>query len=179
MIFLPNSFEKYLYQLRIYTSLSIIKYGILPRHLKNLKKIYLAEAFLFKNSMNSTDLCHLSHNLLCCVKSTKKFNFKLDIPCNVSINVPLYTVFLLQLAKQSSFLRIEFKNGIIITGNGKIKNSRKIITHLNGCSFFDTKTLNFLIYIPCVKTHLSPIPTISQWELLFDRFSVFNLFFIN
>ena len=77
MIVLPNSFEKYLYNLRIYTSLSILKHGILPRHLKNLKKIYLAEAFLFKNHTEPTDLRLLSYNLLDCVKNLKEFKKKI------------------------------------------------------------------------------------------------------
>ncbi len=177
MIVLPNSFEKYLYNLRIYTSFSILKHGILPRHIENLKKIYLAEAYLFKNHTHPIDLRLLSFNLLCCVKTVKKFDFQLNINNTVLINARLYTALLLTLAKNTPFLKIEINNGIIFSGKGKIENIRKIIAYLHGCSFFDIKTMDYLIYIPCLKTNLSPIPTVSQWELLFDKFSVFNLFF--
>ncbi len=176
MIVLPNSFEKYLYNLRIYTSLSIVKYGILPRHFKNLKKIYLAEAFLFKNDTQPTDLCILSYNLLYCVKNVKKFDFFIKAERNVSINQKLYSALLLTLTPYTDFLKIEYKKGIIIKGKGEIKKANKIIAYLDGYSFFDLKTENFLIYIPCEATNISPIPTITQWELLFDKFSVFNLF---
>ena len=177
MIVLPNSFEKYLYNLRIYTSLSILKHGILPRHLKNLKKIYLAEAFLFKNHTQPTDMRLLSYNLLDCIKNLKEFNFIIKINKSISINQKLYTALLLTIAPHTDFLKIEFSNGIIIKGIGEIKKANKVIAYLNGCSFFDLKTSNFLIYIPCKTTTLSPTTTITQWELIFDRFSVFNLFF--
>lgn len=176
MIVLPNSFEKYLYNLRIYTSLSIVKHGILPRHFKNLKKIYLAEAFLFKNDTQSTDLCILSYNLLYCVKNVKKFDFFIKTERNVSINQKLYSALLLTLAPYNNFLKIEYKNGIIIKGKGEIKKANKIIAYLDGYSFLDIKTKNYLIYIPCQATTDAPTPTVTQWELLFDKFSVFNLF---
>lgn len=176
MIYLPNSFEKYLYNLRIYTSLSIIKHGILPSHLKNLKKIYLAEALLSKKHTEPTDLRLLSYNLLDCIKNVKEFEFFIKINKNVSINQKLYMALLLTLAPYTDFLKIEFKDGIIIKGSGEIKKADKIIAYLNGYSFFDLKTKDFLIFIPCKTTTLPPVPTVTQWELLFDKFSVFNLF---
>ncbi len=177
MIVLPNSFEKYLYNLRIYTSISILKHGILPRHLKNLKKIYVAEALLFSKNKLPTNLQLLNYNLLCCVKNIKQFNFFININKNVIINQKLYIALLLTLSKNSDFLKIEYNDGIIIKGSGKIKKCQKIIYYLKGYSFFDLKTEKFLIYIPCKTTAISPAPTISQWELLFDKFSVFNLFY--
>ena len=176
MIDLPNSFERYLNNLRIYTSISILNHGLLPRHIENLKKIYLAEGFLFRKHKQPIDLKFLSFNLLCCVNTVKKFDFQVKATQKIMINSHLYTALLLTLAKDTSHLKIEFKNGIIIKGTGEIKYSRKIIAHLDGCSFFDIKTMHYLIYVPCTETSLFPIPTISQWELLFDKFSVFNLF---
>ena len=179
MIVLPNSFEKYLYNLRIYTSISILKHGILPKHLKNLKKIYVAEALLFSKNKLPTNLQLLNYNLLCCVKNIKQFNFFININKNVIINQKLYTALILTLANNSDILKIEFRDGIIIKGNGKIKSSKKIIRFLGGYSFYDLKTNNFIIFIPCNTTTLSPTPTLTQWELLFDKFSPFNLFFKN
>ena len=176
MIVLPNSFEKYLYSLRIYTSISILKHGVLPRHLKKLKKIYLAEAFLFKKHKQPTDLQLLSYNLLYCVKNIKKFDFTINANEKVLINQNLYTALLLTLPQNIDFINIKFNNGIILKGNGEINNSKKIISYLKGYSIQNLKSNDFLVYIPCKKTNLSPTPTISQWELLFDKFSVFNLF---
>ena len=177
MIVLPNSFERYLNNLRIYTSLSIIKHGILRRHLYNLRKIHLAEAFLYKNNKESINLKLLTFNILCCVKTVKNFNFKIDLKKNVIINKNLYVILLLMLSLNSSSINVKFKNGIIIKGKCEIKNTQKLILFLNGHSFFDIKTKKFLIYIPCKTTTLPPVPTISQWELIFDKFSIFNLFF--
>lgn len=154
----------------------MLQHGILPRHLKNLKKIYLAEALLFKNYTESTNLHLLSYNLLYCVKTVKEFNFFIKINHTVRINKKLYTALLLSLAQYTDFLKIEYKNGIIIKGTGKLNKVNKIIAHLDGYSFLDIKTKNYLIYIPCQTTTLVPTPTVTQWELLFDKFSVFNLF---
>ncbi len=177
MIILPNSFEIYLKNLRNYNSLSILKHGLLQKHINNIKKIYLAEMFLFKNNKSATNLKLLSYNLLCCVKNVKDFNFIITINQHVKININLYSALLLTLSKISLFLKIEYKNGVIIKGSGNIKTANKIIYFLNGYSFFDIKTKNFLIYIPAKTITTSPAPTISQWELIFDKFSVFNLFF--
>ncbi len=176
MIVLPNSFECYLNNLRIYTSFSILRRGLLPRHLINLRKIYLAEAFLYKDFKESVNIEPLTFNLLYCVKTIRKLDFHININQNVLINKNLYTSLILLLAEGSPFLTIRFEDGIIIKGKGEIKETRKIIAFLNGQSFFDVKTQNYLIYIPCKKTEIPPSPTVSQWELLFDRFSVFNLF---
>lgn len=177
MIVLPNSFEKYLYNLRIYNSFSILKHNLLPRHLKNLKNIYLSEALLFKNHTEPTDLQLLSYNLLCCAKSRKNLDFQIKIKQKVMINQRLYIALLLLLSKSTAFLKLEYKNGITIKGKGEIKNAQKVIYHLGGYSFFNLKTMNYLIYIPCPKTDLYPTQTISQWELIFDKFSPFNLFY--
>ena len=178
MIVLPNRLEHYIAALRIYTSISVAKHGLKPRHIKNLAKIHLCEAFLFENQRQVTALKLLSHNLLSSVRTLKpEFNFSLEIYENVIINKPLYIILLILLSNDTDSLKIALKNGIIIKGNGKIKNSNKIIFHLNGHSFFDIKTHNFLINLPCKTTPLSPAPTVSQWELIFDRFSVFHLFY--
>lgn len=177
MIVLPNSFEKYVCHLRNFTLLSMLKQGVLPKHLKNLKKIYIAEAFLYQNNTEPLNLQLLSFNLLFGVKTLKKFDFQLDIPRNVLINERLYSALILTLAKTTDFLKIKLKNGIIIKGHGEIKNSRKIVAYLNGCSFFDIKSMNYIIHIPCKETRLSSIPTVSQWELLFDKFSILNLLY--
>ena len=176
MIVLPNRFECYLNNLRIYTSLSVLKRGLMSRHLSNLRKIYLAEAFLYKNIKESINIELLSFNLLCCVKTTKKFRFSINVNENALINQRLYTALVLLLASHSPFLTISFKNGIVIKGNGEIKQTQKVISYLCGQIFFDVKTKNYLIHIPCKKTDTPTLPTISQWELLFDKFSVFNLF---
>ena len=176
MIVLPNSFERYLNNLRFYTSFSILKHGILPRHFENLRKIYLAEAFLFKNYTEPTNLQLLSYNLLYCIKTQKEINFSVNISKSVLINQKLYTALILTLANNSDILKIKLSDGIIIKGNGKIKSSKKIIHFLGGHSFYDLKTDEFIIFIPCKVTTLPPTPTITQWELLFDKFSVFNIF---
>ena len=79
MIVLPNRLERYINALRIFTSLSVAKHGLQTRHVKNLAKIHLCEAFLFENERQITALKLLSHNLLSSVRTLKpEFDFSLE-----------------------------------------------------------------------------------------------------
>ena len=177
MIVLPNRLEHYIAALRIYTSISVAKHGLKPRHIKNLAKIHLCEAFLFENQRQVTALKLLSHNMLSSVRTLKpEFNFSLEIYENVIINKPLYIVLLILLSNDTDSLKIALKNGIIIKGRGEIKNSLSVIKHLKGLSLFEVKTKEYLIFLPCEKTEKPPISTESQWHFLYDRFSPLKLF---
>ncbi|MBR5222582.1 MAG: hypothetical protein IKV81_00240 [Clostridia bacterium] len=177
MIILPNSFERYLKSLRIYTSFSIAKQGLKPKHIKNLRKIELAEGFLYKTDQNATAIKLLSVNLLSCISAIKpSFNFSVNINHNVLINKKLYVILIIMLSNNSDFLNIGFKNGILIKGKGKIKNCLSVIEALKGIAFFDLKTNKFLIFLPCEKTDKAATHTESQWHFIFDRFSLLNLF---
>lgn len=177
MIVLPNRLERYINALRIFTSLSVARHGLEPRHVKNLAKIHLCEAFLFENEKQITALKLLSHNLLSSVRTLKpEFDFSLEIYGNVIISKPLYIILLILLSNDTDSLKIALKNGILIRGKGEIKNSLSVIKHLKGVSFFDVKTKEYLIFLPCEKTENPPINTESQWNFLYDRFSPLKLF---
>ena len=177
MIILPNSFERYLKNLRIYTSFSIAKQGLKPKHIKNLRKIELSEGFLFKTQQNITAIHLLSINVLSCISAIKpNFKFAVNRCPNVLINKKLYIILLISLSNYSDLLNIGFNDGIIIKGNGEIKKCLSVIKALKGISFFDLKTNNYLIFLPCKKTDKAATHTESQWHFIFDRFSLLNLF---
>ncbi len=177
MIILPNRFERYLKSLRLYTSFSISKHGFKDKHLKNLRKICLCEAFLYKHELNVTSLKLLSFNLLTCISSAKSnFNFRLKLPQNVLINKKLYIILLVLLSNNSDFLKLDFQNGILIKGNGDIKNSLSVIKNLKSLCFFEIKTQKYLIFLPCEKTDKMPDFTESQWHFIYDKFSLLNIF---
>ena len=152
MIILPNSFERYLKSLRIYTSFSIAKQGLKPKHIKNLRKIELAEGFLYKTYQNATAIKLLSINLLSCISAINpSFNFSVNINHNVLINKKLYVILIIMLSSNSPFLNIGFKGGVLIKGKGDIKNCLSVIKALKGIAFFDLKTNKFLIFLPLLN----------------------------
>ena len=60
--------------------------------------------------------------------------------------------------------------------NGKIKNL-STLKALKGYSLFEVKSSKTIIIIPTVKTKQKSVEIESEWDLLFDKFSVLNIFF--
>ena len=178
MIVLPNSFERYLSALRLCTTLSTLKHGILPRHLENLKKIYKAEAYYYKNRQQSVDVKTLCNNLLGAVATIKSdFKFFVEVKGNYLINQQLFTCLLLTAAQDSN---------VKITASGKFimlfffegkHTVYPLINALGGFFLKDNKTLLSLAVIPVFPTTQKAGYTNSEWEYLFDKFSVVNIFF--
>ncbi|MBR4099699.1 MAG: hypothetical protein IKK55_01775 [Clostridia bacterium] len=181
MIVLPNSFERYLASLRIFVSLSILKHGLQAKHLEKLQKIHLAEAFFDKNSLQSVDIYRLIQNLLYAISSIKcDFNFSCNAVGNFFINKKLFTILLLKLCEFSDNISLNSQgNYIIIKFHGKSTGVFPIISALKGFSFYETKSNISLIIIPTSKAEAQSVYIESEWEYLFDKFSIVNIFFIN
>ena len=179
MLDLPNSFKRYLSSLRIFVSLSILKYGLQPRHLENLKKIYCAEAFYHKNSRQSVNIKKLSTNLLNTVTAFRyEFNFYCATEYNYYINKNLFTLLLLEISYESDFINISAnENFLLIKCSSKGKQLLKTITALGGFSLFETKSNATLFIIPVFKTQQPSVYIESEWEYLFNKFSIINIFF--
>ncbi len=64
MIFLPNAFERYFSALRLYVQISVLRGGNSRKRLNQLKKISLAEAFYYRNSVCALDINKFCGSLL-------------------------------------------------------------------------------------------------------------------
>lgn len=179
MIILPNNLERYISALRIYISISILKEGLKPKHLENLRKLYTIEAVLNKNFSSAVNISDFCLNLLQAVKDIKpSFNFKIKSDGNYYINKKLFTVLLLTLCKEVENIKIETtKSHILITVPSKTKSSLFCLKKLKGYFLCEIKSNRFLFLIPCQKTSEKPKKTETEWEYLFDQFSPLNIFF--
>lgn len=179
MIILPNSFERYIAALRIYVSASILKHGLLKKHLKALRAIYIAEAFLESGISQSVDLKKLCLNLLGAVSAINTdFTYKCDTHGNYLINKRLITILLLKLSQNSRKIEINYiNNKILITSTGQINNSLAVIKTLEGCYYKDLKANKSLIAIPAFETAEKSVKIESEWQNIFDSFSPVNIFF--
>ncbi len=180
MIVLPNSYSRYLASLRYFTSFNIFKNGLKDRYLKNLKKIYLAEAIFNKNFTESIDINKLSNNILGATKYLKP-NIKYKIKSNGTylVNKNLFSYLLLDIIKNHSLVLSAKENYLCIKFKGKNLPTLSIISALDGYIFREIKTTENLLIIPTEKTNRKSSYCDSEWEYLFDKFSIVNLFFLN
>lgn len=185
MTVLPNIFERYTSSLRILTSLLILKNGLKTKYLKNLSKIYTAEAYFNKNEKQPLDIENFCLSLLCAVsvikyKQSKKFKFKINATGNFYINQQLFTVLILNLCRECEKLNVTANENIIeINFKGGYKKSLISLSKLKGFYFYCAKTQSGKIIIPTKKTAEKSVIFLSVWENIYDRFSAVNLFFEN
>ena len=175
MIVLPNSFERYLSSLRILVSLSILKHGVQPKHIKNLKKIFIAEALYNKNSRQSVDISRLCNNLLRSINSINpNFKFSCQINGNFYINKSLFSLFLIEVSRISDNITIkQSENYICVLFNTSVV-SFPYLSELGG---YKLKTQNkVLAIIPVTKSDTDSVYIESEWEYIFDKFSIVNIY---
>lgn len=185
MIILPNFFERYTASLRILTSLLILKNGLNIKYLKNLSKIYTAEAFFESDSKKPLELEKFCFNILCAVwiiklRRQEKFEFKIDLKGIFLINPKLLTVLLLNLSKESKKIIITEKgNHIVIDFKGSHKKSLSALKRLQGFYFYSSKFSSGKLIIPCHKTTQKSKEFSGVIENICDQYSPVNLFFEN
>ncbi len=178
MIILPNYFDRYLSCLRYYVSLSILKHGLSIKHLKNLQKIYIAEAIFYKNTKDNINIEKFTSNLLKAISDvTRNFEFSSEIKGNYMINKNLLELLIILIAKQTEFLQIKsLDNYLTVKFIGKPKNLKPIIYALDGVFLFEMKKNKSIIIIPLRETVYHD-ETASEYQHIFDKFSFFNVFF--
>lgn len=183
MIFLPNRFERYLSALRIFVSFSILKHGLNKKHLKNLLKIYTAEALLYRKTVQPANTFKLINNLLNAAKTFKpELNFTLcKIPdTRFLINKKIFSVLLLFIAKSVDFINISFvRDYLKITYSQNYKPPLYLINSLKAQFFSEIFTNNTAICIPIKETVENSVYIESDTEYIFDRFSLVNVIFEN
>ncbi|MBE6786791.1 MAG: hypothetical protein E7537_00415 [Ruminococcaceae bacterium] len=179
MIVLPNSFERYLANLRIYVSLSILKHGFKKHHLKNLKKIYFAEAMYNKNTVQSVDINKLYNNILSAVKATNShLKFNSGMSGNFYINKSLFSLFLIHISTVTNDVTANYsRECICISFNCKNPNPLPYLKELGGYLLKHKTTC--LAVIPVLKSLDESIYIESEFEFIFDKFSVVNVFYNN
>ena len=183
LIFLPNSFERYIAALRILNHLLVLKSGINKKRLTALKKIYKAEAFYFKNSTSPFSVSDFVLPILSAAQTllnekNKNFDFSVNTNGIYLFNKQLFTVLLLELCSTSKYIRISDNHlGVNICFNGKINNSLYIIKNLKGYYFYEKFSNKGVIVLPFEKTLVTPSMCESEWYYIFDKFSPVNLYF--
>ena len=181
MIFLPNSFDRYLSSLRLYISHLILRDGLSKRNFEKLKKIYFAEALFYKNTRQNIDVNKLCYNLLSAVKNLKpRFDFKITASQNILINEQLLINLLLSLATETDYLKIDItQKFLIIKTKSKIKTALPITRVLKSFTLYEIKQCETLIAIPIKITKEKSAPIDSEWEYTFNKFSVVNMYLNN
>lgn len=179
MIVLPNSFERYLMAHRIFVSLSILKYGFQPRHLENLKKIYITEAFYYKESRQSVDIYKLCNNLFRAVKSVNpNCKFCVTASNNHDVNQKLLTLLLLILTQHVEICYVyTTENHIIIETKNNTERAHRFVKAMDGYCLREVFTNRMAIIIPACKTYKASNYVESEWEFIFDKFSPFNIIY--
>lgn len=179
MIVLPNSFERYLASLRIFVSLSVLKHGLKPKHLKMLKKITIAEAFYNKNTRQNVDIYKLCTNLFWALYTYKShFKFHISKTNNHQINKTLFSLLLLTIAKHTENCKIYTpKNHIVIKSDNISKQLSPFIKALGGHYLREISTNQIAVIIPAPETKNPTVYIESEWEYIFNKFSIVNIFF--
>ncbi len=180
MTVLPNSFERYTAALRNLTSILILRNSLNKKHLKNLSKIYSAEAFFYHHKQ-PLNIEKFAWGLLGAASLIKPEKLVFSVNCrgNFLINKNIFTVLLLNLSKECSLIEIEVKKDILISFTGNCRKALSALKKLKGFYFYSINTNCGKFIIPVLKTNQESIPFENVWENIAYQFSPVNLFFQN
>ena len=167
--------------LRFFISLSILKHGLQQKHLENLKKIYVAEAFYNKETTQSVNINKLCVNLFNALKIIKPvFEFRISAMQNHNTNKNLLTLLLLTVSQYTTFCYVHtIEKHIIIRTENNSNILSPIIKALGGYCLREIITNQISIIIPAPTNDNPSVYIESEWELIFDKFSSVNIFFKN
>lgn len=181
MIFLPNNFERYTAALRNYIHISSLKHGILPKHIKSMKKIYETEALFSCNEKMPVNINLFANTLFLAayaklLKNNCSFRFSVFSDSNFMLNEKLFEVLLLNLCRTTRKISVTCsKNKIIIKSDNIPKLHHKILKALDAVYFFDVKTKNLIISITAEATDKKALQIKREWDIL-NPFSTINTF---
>ncbi len=181
MTVLPNSFERYTASLRILTSLLILKHGLNKKFLRNLSKIYTAEAFYNNKNLQPLSIQKFALELFYAASVIKPQNLIFSINCqgNFLINKNVFTVLLLSLLKECDEINITFEKNIVINFKGNHKKALSALKNLQGYYFYSVFANSGKFIIPALRTNKQSVPFANEWENIVNQFSTVNLFFEN
>ena len=184
MIFLPNKTERYTAALRIIIQHLSIKNGINTKYLKNLKKIYIAEAILnpdYEQPINIYDYIYKIFESIHIVKTekTKPFFYKINVRGTFLIKEKLFSSLLLSLCEITDCIEVSYKKGnlIIKCKTEKTKHCALLIKKLKGSVLYEIKSNYLLMRIPVTLTDKKTIGlNFSIEDYILNPLSPINIF---
>lgn len=190
MIYLPNSFERYIASLRLYVQMSVLKRGNNLSQLKSLKRICLAEA-LYSSEKCPVDIIKLSDSILgssVIILFQRGIYIKTELSGTGTyiINKKLYVALLMELisgcTSQNNVINIKTavtKLVITVTGCNINKNIKNFLKVLCGAFLYERAGKKLIICIPVEKTEKPAEKIENEWCYILDRFSVVNVWLLN
>lgn len=177
MIYYPNKLEMYANSLRLIYQKLILKDSIKPKYLDKLRKIYEFEATISDN-VSPIDLEEFCSELFTAVIFYKRFNYKLHIKGNYLVNQKVLTCILLNIAKESEFIKIYiFREKIVIKSTFRpMKTVEKLVRKIGGIMFKSVNTKTFYIQLNLEKTEKKTTDFNTAFYHCIDPLSPVNLY---
>ncbi len=189
MIFLPNAFERYFSALRLYVQISVLRGGTSRKRLAQLKKISLAEAFYYRNSVCALDINEFCGSLLgAAVIIMLQKNVKTSVSFSGGgvflLNRKILTAVLMELAsnysgKHNKILILSKAGSVSIKSDGFTLSAtlERLVKAAGGFCLKENKKKRSVIVLPAKKTAETPECVENEWCQILDRFSPVNIWF--
>lgn len=189
MIFLPNAFERYFSALRLYVQISVLRGGTSRKRLAQLKKISLAEAFYYRNSVCALDINEFCGSLLgAAVIIMLQKNVKTSVSFSGGgvflLNRKILTAVLMELAsnysgKHNNILILSRAGSVSIKSDGFTLSAtlERLVKAAGGFCLKENKKKRSVIVLPAKKTAETPECVENEWCQILDRFSPVNIWF--
>ena len=189
MIFLPNAFERYFSALRLYVQISVLRGGTSRKRLAQLKKISLAEAFYYRNSVCALDINEFCGSLLgAAVIIMLQKNVKTSVSFSGGgvflLNRKILTAVLMELAsnysgKHNNILILSKAGSVSIKSDGFTLSAtlERLVKAAGGFCLKENKKKRSAIVLPAKKTAETPECVENEWCQILDRFSPVNIWF--
>ena len=189
MIFLPNAFERYFSALRLYVQISVLRGGTSRKRLNQLKKISLAEAFYYRNSVCALDINEFCGSLLgAAVIIMLQKNVKTSVSFSGGgvflLNRKILTAVLMELAsnysgKHNNILILSKAGSVSIKSDGFTLSAtlERLVKAAGGFCLKENKKKRSVIVLPAKKTAETPECVENEWCQILDRFSPVNIWF--
>ena len=189
MIFLPNAFERYFSALRLYVQISVLRGGNSRKHLAQLKKISLAEAFYYRNSVCALDINKFCGSLLgAAVIIMLQKNVKTSVSFSGGgvflLNRKIFTAVLMELAsnygeKNNKILIFSGAGTVTLQSEGFTLSAtlERLVKAAGGFCLKENKKKRSVIVLPAKRTAETPECVENEWCQILDRFSPVNIWF--
>lgn len=189
MIFLPNAFERYFSALRLYVQISVLRGGNSRKRLNQLKKISLAEAFYYRNSVCALDINKFCGSLLgAAVIIMLQKNVKTSVSFSGGgvflLNRKIFTAVLMELAsnygeKNNKILIFSGAGTVTLQSEGFTLSAtlERLVKAAGGFCLKENKKKRSVIVLPAKRTAETPECVENEWCQILDRFSPVNIWF--
>ena len=189
MIFLPNAFERYFSALRLYVQISVLRGGTSRKRLNQLKKISLAEAFYYRDSVCALDINEFCGSLLgAAVIIMLQKNVKTSVSFSGGgvflLNRKIFTALLMELAsnyagENNKILVLSKAGTVSVVSEGFTVSAtlERLVKAAGGFCLKENKKKRSVIVLPAKRTAEAPECVENEWCQILDRFSPVNIWF--